>query len=115
MNRTHLLTRFQFLAPLLSGILGIALMTPAVAFLGTALARLCFNAKTAYRYIAPSFLQTPFDLFAFHKAQFILGCLIIAALFNARSRSWLNAAILVQSALLLLFLFAYTCIQHLRY
>ena len=48
--------------------LGMVLMLPAVIFLSTLLARLCFGTKAAYYYIAPSFLQTPFDLFAFHKA-----------------------------------------------
>ena len=101
--------------PLISSMLGMVLMLPAVIFLSTLLARLCFGIKTAYYYIAPSFLQTPFDLFAFHKAQVILGCLIIAALSNAKGRSWLNTAIVVQSTLLLLVLLVYTFIQHLRY
>ena len=100
---------------LISSILGIALMLPAVLFLSTLLARLCFGTKAAYYYIAPSFLQAPFDIFAFHKAQVILGGLIIAALCNAKGRSWLNTAIVVQSLLLLLVLFVYTFIQHLRY
>jgi hypothetical protein len=115
MNRSHLLTRFYLFRPLLSGILGIALMAPAFFFLSSLLARLCFGTKAAYYYVAPSFLQTPFDIFAFHKAQVILGCLILAALCNAKGRSWLNTAIVVQSLLLLLVLFVYTFIQHLRY
>ena len=93
----------------------MALMLPAVLFLTTILARLCLGAKAPYYYIAPSFLQTHFDMFAFHKAQVIVGCLMIAALFNSKCRSWLNTAIAVQSILLLLVLFAYTFIQHLRY
>jgi hypothetical protein len=115
MNRQHLLTRFHFFRPLVSGILGMALMVPAFFFLSSLLARLCFGTKAAYYYIAPSFLQTPFDIFAFHKAQVILGGLIIAALSNAKGRSWLNTAIVLQSLLLLLVLFVYTFIQHLRY
>lgn len=92
----------------------MVLMLPAVMFLTTLLARICFGAKAAYDYIAPSFLQTHFD-FAFHKAQVIVGCLMIAALFNSKCRSWLNTAIAMQSILLLLVLLAYTFIQHLRY
>jgi hypothetical protein len=115
MNRSPLLTRLNLFSPLICGMLGMALMMPAFLFLSSLLARLCFGTKTAYYYVAPSFLQTPFDLFAFHKAQFILGCLIIAALCNAKGRSWLNTAIVVQSALLLLVLLVYTFIQHLRY
>jgi len=101
--------------PLITSIIGMVLMLPAVLFLTTLLARICFGTKAAYYYIAPSFLQTPFDIFAFHKAQVIVGCLMIAALFNSKCRSWLNTAIAVQSILLLLVLFLYTFIQHLRY
>lgn len=101
--------------PLITSIIGMVLMLPAVLFLTTLLARIFFGTKAAYYYIAPSFLQTPFDIFAFHKAQVIVGCLMIAALFNSKCRSWLNTAIAVQSILLLLVLFFYTFIQHLRY
>ena len=101
--------------PLITSIVGMVLMLPAVMFLTTLLARICFGAKAAYYYIAPSFLQTHFDLFAFHKAQVIVGCLMIAALFNSKCRSWLNTAIAVQSILLLLVLLVYTFVQHLRY
>ena len=114
MKRSHFLTRLNIFRPLVSSILGIMLMTPAVVFLCTMFARLCFGTKAAYYYIAPSFLQTHFD-FAFHKAQVIVGCLMIAALFNSKCRSWLNTAITVQSILLLLVLLVYTFIQHLRY
>jgi hypothetical protein len=101
--------------PLITSIVGMVLMLPAVLFLTTLLARICFGAKAAYYYIAPSFLQPHFDIFAFHKAQVIVGCLMIAALFNAKCRSWLNTAIAVQSILLLLVLLVYTFIQHVRY
>ena len=103
------------LRPLTSGILGITLLLPATWFLLTLLARLCFGARSPYYYIAPSFLQSPFDLFAFHKAQFIIICLLVAAACNARRRYWLNTAITLQSLLLLVVLLAYTFIQHLRY
>jgi hypothetical protein len=129
------MARSAFIRPLASGILGITLMLPACYFLLTLLARICFGAKTMYYYIAPSFLQSPFDLFAFHKAQLIIGCLLLAALFNtaailklrlnkgprglelgvAYRRYWLNTAIAFQSILLLVILIAYTLIQHLRY
>lgn len=115
MKRSQFQIRLNIFGPLFSGILGMMLMTPAVVFFCTLFARICFKAKAPYYYIAPSFLQTPFDLFAFHKAQVIVGCLMIAALFNSKCRSWLNTAIAVQSILLLLLLFVYTFIQHLRY
>ena len=104
------------LRPLASSILGITLMLPAVVFLFTLLARLVLGTKTPYYFIAPSFLQSPFDPFAFHKAQVIIGGLLIAAICNVRyRRSWLNSAVTLQSVLLLIVLAVYTCIQHLRY
>jgi hypothetical protein len=129
------MTRTTFLRPLASGILGITLMLPGFLFILTLLARLCFGTKTPYYFFAPSFLQSPFDLFAFHKAQFIIGSLIVAAICNAlailqvrlvrgshgpevevsRRRYWLNTAVALQSTLLLLLLTIYTFIQHLRY
>ncbi|GGB14130.1 hypothetical protein [Puia dinghuensis] len=129
------MTRSPFLRPLASGILGITFMLPACYFLLTLLARICFGAKTMYYYFSPSFLQSPFDLFALHKAQLIIGCLLLAVLFNvaaiiklrlhkgpeglevgvAYRRYWLNTAIALQSVLLLLVLIVYTFIQHIRY
>lgn len=121
--------------PLVSGIIGITLMLPAVVFLFTLLARLFVGTKAPYYFIAPSFLQSPFDLFAFHKAQFIIGGLLIAAVCNSLAilrfrlqkgphsarigisirHTCLNSAIALQSVLLLIVLTAYTFIQHLRY
>jgi hypothetical protein len=125
LNKTAIMTRSNssrqhtvgaLFRPLISGILGIALMLPAVVFLFTLLARLFLGTRTPYYFIAPSFLQSPFDLFAFHKAQFIIGSLTIAAVCNLPyRRSWLNNAVTLQSVLLLLMLSAYTFIQHLRY
>jgi hypothetical protein len=113
------MTRPTILSPLASGILGMTLMLPGYFFILTLLARLCFGVKSMYYYFAPSFLQCPFDLFAFHKAQCIIGGLLIAAACNTlciqRSRHWLNAAVVVQSTLFLLLLCAYTFVQHLRY
>jgi hypothetical protein len=129
------MTRNSFLRPLASGILGFTFMLPACFFLFTLLARILFGAKTWYYYIAPSFLQSPFDLFALHKAQLIIGCLLLAVLFNvaavlklrllqgprgleigvAYRRHWLNTAVALQSLLLLILLAAYTLIQHIRY
>ncbi|HEY4108416.1 hypothetical protein [Puia sp.] len=123
------------LRPLLSGILGFMLMLPACYFLLAFLIRLFFGAKSMYYDIAPSFLQSPFHPFALHKAQLILGCLLLAVLFNvaailklrlhqsskglelgvAYRRNWLNTAIALQSALLLIVLALYTLIQHIRY
>src|SRR5258708_5419639 len=129
------MTRSTLLRPLASGLLGLTLMLPASFFLLTLLARLCFGSKAMYYYIAPSFLQSPFDLFAFHKAQLIIGCLLLAIIFNVltivrfhlqRGQRglelgfsyhwyWLNTAIALQSILLLLVLVVYIFIQHLRY
>ncbi len=128
-------TRPRSLRPLTSGLLGIALLLPASFFMLTMLARICLGAKTAYLYIAPSFLQSPFHLFAFHKAQVIIGCLLLAVFFNVFTimrfrleksqqgwqigvyfrRYWLHAAIALQATLVLLVLVGYTCIQHIRY
>jgi hypothetical protein len=115
------MTRTTFLSPLTTGILGIALMIPGYFFILTLLARLCFGVKSLYYFFAPSFLQTPFDLFAFHKAQIIIGSLLVAAACNTfsiqkhKSRHWLNAAVVLQSMLFLLLLTVYTVIQHIRY
>lgn len=129
------MTRSTFLRPLASGLIGLTLMLPASFFLLTLLARLCFGSKAMYYYIAPSFLQSPFDLFALHKAQLIIGCLVLAIVFNVLTivrfhlqkgrrglevgfsyrRYWLNTAIALQSILLLLVLVVYTFIQHIRY
>lgn len=129
------MTRTAFLRPLTSSLLGITLMLPASFFLLTLLARLCFGSKAMYYYIAPSFLQSPFDLFALHKAQLIIGCLVLAIIFNALTivrfhlergrygleigltfrRYWLNTAVTLQGLLLLIVLIIYTLIQHIRY
>jgi hypothetical protein len=108
-------TNSNALKPLISGLLGITLLLPASFFMLTLLARVLFGTKKLYYYIAPSFLQSPFNLWAFHKAQFILGCLLLAVLLNGYRRHWLNTAIALQGALLLVVLIAYTVIQHLRY
>lgn len=123
--------RVTTVKPLASGLLGFVLLLPASFFLLTLLARIIFGAKTLYRYIAPSFLQSPFDPLAWHKAQFILGCLLLAIVLNGMSalrvrwfrgqvelsllRRWLNVAIALQGLLLLIVLIAYTWIQHIRY
>ena len=129
------MTRSVFFRPLASGLLGITLMLPASLFMLTLLARIFFGTKAPYYYIAPSFLQSPFDLFAFHKAQLIIVCLLLAVLFNVLTilrfhlqqghrglevsityrRYWLNTAIALQSILLLLVLVVYTVVQHIRY
>jgi hypothetical protein len=133
--KTTTMTRPRLLRPLTSGLLGITLLLPASFFMLTMLARICFGTKTMYDYIAPSFLQSPFHLFAFHKAQVIIGCLLLAVLSNVLiilrfrleqgqrgwqiavyyRRYWLNAAIALQAALLLLVLAGYTFVQHIRY
>ena len=103
-----------------SGLLGITLLIPASYFMLTLTARICVGAKGPYYFIAPSFLQSPFHLFALHKAQVIIGSVLLAIIFNLSAlrsdrRNWLNAAIAFQGLLLLLALVCYTLIQHLRY
>jgi hypothetical protein len=131
--------RLNLFRPLASGLLGITLLMPASFFMLTLLARIGFGSRTLYYSIAPSFLQSPFDLFAWHRtpAQFILGCVLLAILFNVmtlldlrlergrrgweiciwyrRHSHWLNTAVALQGALLLVMLVAYTMIQHVRY
>ena len=129
------ITRSFYLRPLISGILGFTFMLPACYFLLTILIRILFGAKTPYYDISPSFLQSPFSPFTLHKAQLILGCLMLAVLFNvaailklrlhhgpkglelgvAYRRYWLNTAIAIQSILLLAVLIIYTLVQHIRY
>jgi len=123
------------LRPLLSSLLGITLMLPAAYFLLTLTLRIFFGSTALYYDISPSFLQSPFNLFALHKAQLIIGCLLLAVLFNlaaiirlrllqgprgleigvAYRRYWLNTAIVLQATLLLVLLAGYTLIQHIRY
>jgi len=109
-------THFRSLS---SGLLGITLLLPASCFMLTMTARICLGAKSPYYFFAPSFLQSPFHLFEFHKAQIIIGSVLLAIAFNLRPirgrRHWFNAAIVFQGLLLLLVLVGYTLIQHLRY
>jgi len=124
-----------YVRPLVSGVLGFTFMLPACYFLLTILIRILFGSTSMYYDISPSFLQSPFPVFALHKAQLILGCLLLAVLFNvaailrlrllqgpsgleigvAYRRYWLNTAIAIQSVLLLVVLIAYTFVQHIRY
>jgi hypothetical protein len=112
------MTRLNQVRPLSSVLLGIALLLPASYFMLTLAARV-FGAKSPYYFIAPSFLQSPFHLFAFHKAQIIVVTVLLATVFNLwayrERRHWLNAAIAFQGVLLLVVLFCYTLIQHIRY
>jgi hypothetical protein len=100
-------------------LLGMTLLLPASYFMLTMLARACFGAREMYVFIAPSFLQSPFHLFAFHKAQLIIGSLVLAVAFNLHTRRnnphWLNTAIALQATLLLITLLLYSFVQHLRY
>jgi hypothetical protein len=127
--------RTFYLRSLATSLLGFTLMLPACYFMLALLIRILFGSTTMYYDIAPSFLQSPFHLFAFHKAQLIIGCLLLAVLFNvaailklrllpgprgleigvAYRRSWLNTAVALQSILLLALLIVYTLIQHIRY
>ena len=121
--------------PLVSGLLGIILLLPASFFLLALATRILTGSKSLYYSMSPSFLQSPFSLLAWHKAQFILGSLLLAILFNVVTvfpcrlekngkkwelvlfyrRFWLNTAIVLQGALMLLALVTYTMIQHIRY
>jgi hypothetical protein len=127
--------RFSSFRPLVSGLLGMTLLMPGSFFMLTLLARVGFGSKALYYYIAPSFLQSPFDLFAWHKAQLIVGCVLVAILANGLAllrfrpergtrgrviavsyrRNWLNTAIALQGLLLLVALAVYTLVQHIRY
>ncbi|HLX65814.1 MAG TPA: hypothetical protein VKR41_02430 [Puia sp.] len=113
------MTRLTQIRLLGSGLLGITLLLPASYFMLTLTARVVGAAKGPYYFIAPSFLQTPFNLFAFHKAQFIVCTTLLATVFNLwtyhRRRHWFNAAIAFQGTLLLVVLFCYMLIQHFRY
>ena len=101
------------------GLLGMGLLLPASYFMLTLMARICFGGNDPYYFIAPSFLQAPFHLFAFHKAQAIIGSLVLAVLFNLSvrrdRRHWLNMAIALQATLLLIVLLCYTFLEHLRH
>jgi hypothetical protein len=121
--------------PLASGLLGMALLMPASFFMLTLLARAGFGSKSLYYSIAPSFLQSPFDLFALHKAQCIVGGVVMAIAVSGLAvvklsleqgtrgwdvrisfrRDWLNTAIALQGLLLLAALVTYTVVQHIRY
>jgi hypothetical protein len=102
-----------------SGLIGMTLLLPASYFMLTITARICLGAKSPYYFFAPSFLQSPFHPFEFHKAQVIIGSVLLAIIFNLTAfrgrRHWLNAAIAFQGVLLLLALVCYTFIQHIRY
>jgi Na+/proline symporter len=144
MRQNSTIMRPALFGPLFSGILGITLLLPASFFMLAMLIRICFGSTTLYYSMAPSFLQSPFDLFALSKAgqvcrqigaQFIFACLLLAILLNLLAilrfrlqpgtkgwevqvyykRCWLNTAIAMQSGLLTILLVAYTLIQHIRY
>jgi len=116
--KSMIITRLTQIRSLGSSLLGMTLLLPASYFMLTLTARV-FGAKGPYYFIAPSFLQSPFNLFAFHKAQFIVCTVLLATVFNLwayqRRRHWLNAAIAFQGVLLLVLLFCYTLVQHIRY
>jgi len=135
MTTHHYDPRSSSFRPLVSGVLGMTLLLPGSFFMLTLLARIGFGSKALYYYIAPSFLQSPFDLFAWHKAQVILGCVLVAVVANGLAllrfraergewgwviavsyrRNWLNTAIVLQGLLLLVALAVYTLVQHIRY
>lgn len=120
---------------LLSGLAGITLLLPATFFLLALLARIFLGASTLYYAMAPSFLQSPLRIFAWHKAQVILCGSVLAILLNVFTvlkfrlqqgergwevavfyrRYWLNTAVALQGSLLFLVLLAYTLIQHARW
>ncbi|HXB94158.1 MAG TPA: hypothetical protein VNU70_03330 [Puia sp.] len=116
------MTRLFFLRSLASGLLGMALLVPAGFFLLTAVARVCFGTRGMYVYMA-------------QQTQLMIGCLIVAVLFNVLAllrlrvvpgrigpdveisfrRSWINAAVVLQGTLFLLGLTIYLFIEYLRY
>ncbi|HZE85142.1 MAG TPA: hypothetical protein VE035_12600, partial [Puia sp.] len=97
--------------------------------------RILFGSPALYHTISPSFLQSPFGIFAWHKAQVILCGVLLAIVLNALTvlklnlqqgrygpevqvtyrRYWLNTAVALQGSLMLIVLLAYTIIQHIRY
>src|ERR1700760_4889841 len=79
-------TTRKIIPPLPAGLLGITLLFPSSYFILTLVARALFGAREMYVFIAPSFLQSPFPLFALHKAQVIIGCLVLAVGFNLPAR-----------------------------
>jgi hypothetical protein len=121
--------------PFWSGLLGIIGLLPATYFMLAVLLRIFFGSATLYYTMSPSFLQSPFGIFAWHKAQLILCGAILSILINALTvlqfrllkgkngpavqlffrRYWLNTAVALQGSLLLIVLLAYTLIQHIRY
>jgi hypothetical protein len=123
------------LSPFWSGLLGIIGLLPGTYFMLTILVRILFGSTTLYYTISPSFLQSPFGVFAWHKAQLILCGVVLSVLLNALTtlqfrllkgkkgpevevsfrKYWLNTAVVLQGSLLLLTLLAYTLIQHIRY
>src|SRR5258708_22629540 len=123
------------LGSLFSSLLGIILLLPASYFILTILLRICFGSKALYYSMAPSFLQSPFNLFALHKAQFILGCLLLSVIcnvisilkFNLQSVKWgwegevsyrcywFNTGLALHSAFLLRLLISYALFDHLLY
>lgn len=116
------MARLFFIRQLGSGLLGIALMLPAIVFLLTAIKRVCIGSKWMYGYMA-------------QQTQLMIGCLVVAVLFNALAlvkvrivpgrigpdvelgfrRSWLNVAVVLQGVLFLLGLVAYLLIEYWRY
>ncbi|HMH21414.1 MAG TPA: hypothetical protein VK563_06550 [Puia sp.] len=130
-----LLSGAFFRTPIWSGLLGITLLLPATYFMLTLTIRIFFGSATLYYNISPSFLQSPFGIFAWHKAQVILCGAMLAIVLNLLTvlrfrlqqgtrgldvqvsyrRYWLNTAVALQGSLLLIVLLAYTLIQHIRY
>jgi hypothetical protein len=114
--------RLSFFRQLASGLLGMTLLLPAAVFGLIVLKRVCFGSKWMYVYMA-------------QQTDWMIGCLIVAVLFNALvllkvrivpgrigpevelgfRRSWLNAAVVLQGILFLLGLVAYLLIEYLRY
>ena len=105
-----------------SGLLGMALLLPAAVFGLIAVKRVCFGSSWTYGFMA-------------QQTQWMIGCLVVAVLFNALAllkvrlvpgrigpdvelgirRSWLNVAVVLQAVLFLLGLVAYLFIEYLRY
>src|SRR5450755_2004500 len=103
-------------SPFWSGLFGIVGLLPGTYFMLTLLVRIFFGSTRLYYTMSPSFLQSPFGIFAWHKAQLILCGVILSVLLNVLTvlrfrllrgkngpdvevsfrKYWLNTAIVLQ-------------------
>lgn len=122
MTKNATMIRVSFFRQLASGLVGVTLLLPAAVFGLIAVKRICFGSKWMYVYLA-------------QQTQWMIGCLVVAVLFNALAqlkvrivpgrigpdvelglrKNWLNTAVVLQGILFLLGLAAYLFVEHLRW